>query len=144
VSRSAVRGRASPAGHQRKEQQAPGLTGGGCFAGALAGVLASAATIAIAALARAADVSLEADNETIALNAFALGTLVATAAGVVLAAIVRRRRPFVTITLAATALSLVPPVTASDDAATLAVLVVTHIVAAAIVIPALGRQLPAR
>jgi hypothetical protein len=112
--------------------------------GMLAGVAASAAAIAIAAAARAADVPLEIDDKTIAPAAFALQTLLATAAGVLLAAVVRRRRPFLAITLAATALSLIPPMTAPDDTATSIVLVATHLVAAAIVIPALGRQLAAR
>jgi Family of unknown function (DUF6069) len=112
--------------------------------GVLAGVAASAVAIAIAAAARAADVALEMDDKTIALAAFALQTLLATAAGVLLAAVVRRRRPFLAITLASTALSLIPLMTAPDDTATSIVLVATHLFAAAIVIPALGRQLAAR
>jgi Family of unknown function (DUF6069) len=59
-----------------------------------------------------------------------------TAAGVVLTAIVHRRRPILAITLAATGLSLIAPITAPDDTATSMVLVATHLVAAAIVIPA--------
>jgi hypothetical protein len=57
--------------------------------GVLAGVAASAVAIAIAAAARAADVPLEIDDKTIAPAAFALQTLLATAAGVLLAAVVR-------------------------------------------------------
>ena len=112
--------------------------------GALAGAGAAAATVAIAASARAADVALKVDDKAIPLVAFAFWTIVATAAGAVIAAIVRHRRPFLAITLAATALSLVPAVLAPDDTSTAAVLVGTHLVAAAIVIPALGRQLAAR
>jgi hypothetical protein len=92
-------------------------TGHPLRAGALAGVTASAASIAIAASARAADVSLEVDGKPIPLSAFVFWTLVATAAGVVLAAIVRRQRPFLAIALAATAVSLAPPAIAPDDTA---------------------------
>jgi hypothetical protein len=59
-----------------------------------------------------------------------------TAAGVLLDAILRRRRPFLAITIAAAGLSLIAPITAPDDTATSMVLVATHLVAAAIVIPA--------
>jgi hypothetical protein len=59
-----------------------------------------------------------------------------TAAGVLLTAIVHCRRPILAITIAATGLSLIAPITAPDDTATSMVLVATHLVAAAIVIPA--------
>lgn len=112
--------------------------------GAVAGAVAAAGTVAVAAAARAADVSLEVDGKAIPLAAFAFWTLVGAAAGVVIAAIVRRRRPFVIITGAATALSLVPALFAPDDVSTSVVLVVAHLIAAAIVIPALARHLPSR
>jgi hypothetical protein len=112
--------------------------------GVLAGVAASVATVAIAALAEAADVALEVDDKPIPLVAFAFWTIVATAAGAVIAAIVRRRRPFIAITLAATALSLIPATIAPDDTSTSVVLVGTHLAAAAIVIPALSRAVGAR
>lgn len=47
------------------------------------------------------------------------------------------------VTMVATALSLVPTLTAPGDMATKLVLALTHLVAAAIVVPPLARQLPA-
>jgi hypothetical protein len=50
---------------------------------------------------------------------------------------------FVRITVALTARSLVPDFTMSFDTASRLVLVITHVVAAAIVVPVLARRLPA-
>lgn len=110
--------------------------------GMLAGAAAAAATVVVAASAQAADVSLEVDGKAIPLTAFAFWTIVATFAGVVLAAVVRHRRRFLAATLTLTALSIVPSIVAPDDTATTIVLVGTHLLAAAIIIPAISNRLP--
>ena len=109
--------------------------------GALAGAIAAVCTTAVAAIASAADVSLEVDGTTIPIPAFAWWTLVGAALGVVLARFLRERRRFVVVTTVATGLSLIPAIAAPDDTATTAVLVAAHLLAAAIVIPTLSRQL---
>ena len=111
--------------------------------GALAGVVAAVCTTVVAAIARAADVSLEIDANAIPIPAFAWWTFVGAALGVVLARLLRERRRFVVVTTVATGLSLIPATAAPDDTATKAVLVGAHLLAAAIIIPALSRRLPA-
>ena len=117
-------------------------------AGAVAGVVAAVATTVIAAVAHGAGVSLEtAPGEQIPVLGFAQLTLFFTAIGVVIAAVLRRRahRPqstFVKVTVVLTALSVVPDLMLSADVATKATLIATHLVAAAIVIPALSSRLP--
>ncbi len=106
---------------------------------AAAAALASVATVTIAAVASAADVSLEVDDKAIPLSAFPFWTIIATAVGAITARFVRTRRTFQTVTIAATAVSLVPALTFPDDAATRLVLAGIHLVAAAIVIPLLSR-----
>lgn len=117
--------------------------------GALAGVLAAMATSAVAAVALAVDVPLEVDGEQIPVLGFAELTLVGTVIGVLLAkALVRwsatPRRTFTAATVALTALSLVPDLAVTATTATKLVLIATHVVAAAIVIPAVARRLPDR
>jgi hypothetical protein len=116
-------------------------------AGARTGLLAAAATTALAGGASAAGVSLEVGGEAIPLAGFAQMTLLCVAVGVVLAAAVRRwaaapRRTFTVATVALTAASLGPDLAVSASTATRAVLMATHLVAAAIVIPALASRLP--
>ncbi len=53
------------------------------------------------------------------------------------------RRRFVVVTTVATGLSLIPAIAAPDDTATKAVLVGTHLLAAAIIIPTLSHRLTA-
>ena len=115
-------------------------------AGATAGVIASVATLAFAAVARALDVSLEVGGEAIPLVGFAQVTLVAAIVGTVLAVVLARRtrrprRTFIATTLSLTGLSFVPDVLADAHTATKVTLALTHIVAAAIVIPALASRL---
>ena len=110
--------------------------------GGLAGAIAAVCTTVVAAIASAADVSLEVDAEAIPIPAFAWWTLVGAALGVVLARLLRERRRFVVVTAVAVGLSLIPPIAAPDDTATTAVLVGTHLLAAAIIIPTLSRRLP--
>ena len=115
--------------------------------GALAGVVAALATTTVAASALAADVPLEVDGEQIPLLAFAQLTLMGAALGVLLAKAFARwtRRPhgvFVATTVVLTALSIVPDLTIPATAASKAALICTHLVAAAVIVPALARRVP--
>jgi hypothetical protein len=110
--------------------------------GLVAGVAAAAATTAIAVAARAVDVPLAIDGKAIPVAAFAQLTLFFTAVGVLLARFIGRRSAFRTTTVVLAALSLVPDVAVSASTATKLTLMVTHVVAAAIVIPMLARRLP--
>jgi L-alanine-DL-glutamate epimerase-like enolase superfamily enzyme len=111
--------------------------------GAVAGAVAAVCTAVVAAIARAADVSLEIDGTAIPIPAFAWWTIVGAALGVVLARLLRDRRRFVVVATVAVGLSLIPAIAAPDDTATKAVLVGIHLLAAAIIIPTLSRQLAA-
>ena len=111
----------------------------------VAGLVAAAVTTAVAAAVHAAGVSFEVDGEMIPLVGFAQMTFLgAVIGGVVLAVLNRRsrsaRRRFLQTAAALTALSCVPSVTWPDDAATKLALVALHILAAAIVVPALIRH----
>ena len=115
-------------------------------AGAVAGGLAAIATSAVAAVARAVDVPLEIAGEAIPVVGFAQLTLICTLLGVLIAKVARRwaSRPqatFVRATVGLTALSLVPDLTADATTATIITLMLTHLVAAAIVIPRLAKRL---
>ena len=109
--------------------------------GVLAGAVAAVGTTVVAAVATAADVSLAVDGTPVPIPAFAWWTIVGAALGVLLTRLLRERRRFVVVTSVAVALSLIPALTAPDDTATKAVLVGTHLLAAAIIIPILARQL---
>lgn len=109
--------------------------------GALAGAAATVCTTAMAAIARAADVSLKVDGAAIPIAAFALWTLVGAALGVLMARLLRARRRFRVVTAVLTGLSLIPPIALPDDSATTMVLVAAHLLAAAIIIPTLSRGL---
>jgi hypothetical protein len=111
--------------------------------GAFAGAIAAVCTTVVAAVASAADVSLEINAEAIPIAAFASWALVGAALGVVLARLLRGRRRFVVVTTVVAGLSLIPAIAAPDDTATKAVLVGIHLLAAAIVIPTLGHRLTA-
>jgi Family of unknown function (DUF6069) len=114
--------------------------------GAVAALLASAGTVAVAAGARALDVPLRVGGEPIPLLGFAQLTFVASLIGTVLAVVMSRRasRPrhtFVTTTLLLTMFSIIPDAIADAQTATRVVLALTHVAAAAIVIPALASRL---
>jgi hypothetical protein len=111
--------------------------------GALAGAVAAVGTSAVAAIAQAADVGLEVDGTAIPPAAFAWWTVVGAALGVVLARLLRDRRRFVGVTVGLLGVSLVPAIAGPDDTATKVVLVGAHLLAAAIIVPALARQLAA-
>jgi hypothetical protein len=114
--------------------------------GLKAGLVAAAATTAIALIADAAGVSFEVDGEAIPVLAFAQMTLLGAVLGVLLAKGLRRwakhqQSTFVRTTVALTALSVVPDLTMGFDAASAATLVLAHVTAAAIIIPRLAARL---
>ena len=111
----------------------------------VSGVAAAAATTTIAAVAHAAGVSFAIDGEMIPLAGFAQLTFVgAVLGGLLLAVLVRRsdapRRRFLQVTAALTALSCIPSLAWSDDVATKVTLVLLHVLAAVIIVPALARH----
>jgi hypothetical protein len=115
-------------------------------AGAISGLTAAAATTAMVVVARAADIAVDVDGERIPLFGFAQLTLVGAILGVVLAKFVskfaaRPRRTFVAVTSVLTALSVVPDLLIEASTGSKLVLIATHLVAAAIVVPALAGRL---
>ncbi|WP_328529283.1 DUF6069 family protein [Nocardioides sp. NBC_00368] len=111
-------------------------------------VVASAVVTVLAVVASAAGVSFETASGTIPLAGYAQLTaffsLIGVAMAAVLARVARRpRRTFVVTTVVLTVASLVPDVTFGFDAASAVVLMLLHVVAAAIVIPVLARRLAA-
>ncbi|MBF9130297.1 hypothetical protein I0C86_15230 [Plantactinospora sp. S1510] len=116
--------------------------------GVVAAVTASAATMAVAAAGHAAGISLDISGAPIPVTGFGVLTAVFSLIGVVIAAVLSRfaRRPqrtFIRTTVVLTVLSLVPDVIVDAGTATKALLMLTHLVAAAIMIPALARRLAA-
>ncbi|MBQ1037453.1 DUF6069 family protein [Micromonospora sp. C81] len=114
--------------------------------GLIATVAASAATMAVAAVGHAAGISLDVADAPIPVTGFGVLTAVFSLVGVLLAALLSRfarrpRRTFVRTTVVLTVLSLVPDVIADAGVGTKALLMLTHLVAAAIVIPAVARRL---
>ncbi|MEV4823330.1 DUF6069 family protein [Micromonospora sp. NPDC049274] len=117
-------------------------------AGVLATVAASATTMAVAAVGRAAGVSLDVSGAPIPVTGFGVLTAVFASIGVLLAVLLSRfarrpRRAFVRTTVVLTVLSLVPDVLADAGTPTKALLMLTHLAAASIVIPAVARRLAA-
>jgi Family of unknown function (DUF6069) len=114
--------------------------------GAVAGVTAATGTTAFAAALEALGVSFEIKGEAIPLVGFAQMVLLGTIIGTVLAVVLARkvshpRRTFVITTVALTALTFVPDITANAPGSTRLALALSHVVAAAIVIPALASKL---
>ena len=116
--------------------------------GLVAGLLAALVVLGLALLAGAAGVSFELPDgeKSIPWLAFPQLVVVGTLIGLGIAAVARRRsarpaRTFVVVTGTLTALSLVTPFLAGGDAATEWTLVGLHLVAAALVIPAIARRL---
>lgn len=112
-----------------------------------AAVAASAVTTAIAAVASAAGVTFAGpDGSSIPLLGFAQLTFAFSLIAVGIAAVMARRarRPrstFVRTCVALLVLSVVPDLTFGFDGASAAVLILTHLAAAAIVVPVLARRL---
>ncbi|MEV6305443.1 DUF6069 family protein [Actinoplanes sp. NPDC051861] len=116
--------------------------------GLAAALVAAVATTLAAALARAAGADFEIPDggETIPLPGFAVVTAFFSVVGVVIAVALQRwsARPaerfrWTAVTL--TAVSLVPPLISGANAATVVALILLHLVAAAVMIPALTRAL---
>ncbi|MEV4512271.1 DUF6069 family protein [Dactylosporangium sp. NPDC049525] len=125
---------------------APSRTASLVGTGLVAAALASGATAAVAAAGSAAGISLDVDGAPIPVPGFAMLTAVFSVIGLALAVVMsfkarRPRRTFVRTTVALTVLSLVPDLIADAASATKALLMLTHLVAAAIVIPAVARRL---
>jgi hypothetical protein len=115
-------------------------------AGVVAGLVAAVVTMIVAAVARAGDVRLAVDGEQIPIVGFAELTLVGAAIGIGIAKLLARwarrpRRTFTVVAVALTALSLVPDLSVDATASSKLVLALTHIVAAAIVVPAIASRL---
>jgi Family of unknown function (DUF6069) len=121
--------------------------------GLAAGVAASVATELYGLVARAAGVPMAAAGlgsqhaQPVTLGMFAMGTIICTFWGTVLAVILNRyaarpARTFTVTALGLTAVSLIAPLTAADTAGwTKATLAVAHLLAASIVIPLLAHRL---
>ena len=118
------------------------------FHGLGATVAASTVITVLAVAASAAGVSFETASGPIPILGFAQLTAFFSLIGVAMAAVMSRvarrpRRTFVVTTVVLTVASLVPDVTFGFDAASAVVLMLLHVVAAAIVIPVLARRLAA-
>ncbi|MGB3442360.1 MAG: DUF6069 family protein [Actinophytocola sp.] len=114
--------------------------------GLTATAIAAVATSTIAALGDFAGISLAVGGAPIPVVGFAMLTVVFSVLGLGLALVLARtvrhpRTAFVRTTIVLTALSLVPDVLADAAATTKLLLMLTHVVAAAIVIPAIARRL---
>jgi amino acid transporter len=116
--------------------------------GVAATAVATAATMTVAAVGHAAGISLNLSGEPIPVIGFGFLTAVFSLIGVALAAVLARKarnpqRTFIRTTVVLTAVSLIPDAMSDSASATKALLMVTHLVAAAIVIPAVARRLAA-
>ena len=125
---------------------APASTSALFGTGILATVVASAATPVVAAAATVVGISLDVGGAPIPVLGFGTLTAFFSLIGVAMAAVMARvarhpRSAFVRTTVVLTALSLVPDVIAPAAPTTKALLMLTHLVAAAIVIPAVARKL---
>jgi Family of unknown function (DUF6069) len=109
------------------------------------GVVAAAATTAIATVAHAAGVPLAVDGEQIPFAGFAQMAFVGAALGGLIVAALNRwsgraRQRFQVVAATLTALSCIPSVAMPPDTATKLTLVAIHLVAAAIIVPVLVRR----
>jgi Family of unknown function (DUF6069) len=114
--------------------------------GVAAAAAAAVATTLIAVIAKGVDVPLAIADEPIPVAAFAQLTFICALVGTGLAALIGRRSNrartlFIRVTIALAVLSIVPDLAADTDAATRLTLIITHVVAALIVIPALADRL---
>jgi hypothetical protein len=110
------------------------------------GLVAATITTAVAAAVHAAGVPLAVDGEMIPLAGFAQMTFIGAVAGGLIAAYLKRRsvaprRRFLLTAGLLTALSCIPSIALPPDLATKLALVATHVIAAAIMVPVLARQL---
>lgn len=138
---------AGPASTQARSAQKPqvrGIIGKGL----LTAVGAAVVTTVVAALAKAAGVVFEIPDggEAIPLSGIAFVTFVFSVVGVIIAVALLRwsaqpAKRWVQVAVSLTALSLVPPFTVGAAVPTAATLVALHLVAAAVMIPAVKRHL---
>jgi heme A synthase len=120
---------------------------------ALAGLTAAVATGLYGLAARAAGIPMSAGSigasaaEPITVGMFAMGTLICTFWGTILAVLFARHasrpaRAYVRTTVALTVVSLIAPLGAVDTAtSTKLMLALAHLLAAAIIIPTVARRL---
>lgn len=115
--------------------------------GIAAGITAALATSLTAAVASSAGLDIEIGGEPIPASGFAVLTLIGALLGIAIAKVTQRtrhpRRVFVTATVILTALSIIPDVVADATWPTRLLLAVTHVIAAAIVVPSIARRLDA-
>jgi uncharacterized protein DUF6069 len=116
--------------------------------GLIAAGFAALATSFVAAAGDVFGISLAVHGAPIPVPGFAVLTAIFSVVGLVLALVLGRkarhpRTAFVRTTVVLTALSLVPDVLTDAAASTKTLLMLTHLVAAAIVIPAIARRLSA-
>ena len=114
--------------------------------GLKAAAVAAVATTAFAAVAHVAGVSFEIKGEAIPLAGFTQLTFAFSLVGMGIAKLCARggasaRRRFVQVTMGLTLVSLVPDLLADATTSTRLSLMVSHLIAAAIVIPALAGRL---
>ena len=116
------------------------------LAGATATAAAAAATALVAAAGQAIGISTDVSGAPIPATGFAVMTVIFSVLGLVIAAALRRfahhpRTAWLRTTVTLTVLSFVPDLLADAATATKVLLMATHVVAAAIVIPAVARRL---
>lgn len=115
--------------------------------GLAAGVVAAAATSLAAVIATALGADLAIGGEQIPTSGFAMLTFVGAIVGSAIAKVAQRtdrpHRTFVRTTVVLTALSLIPDVVADATWSTRVLLGVTHLIAAAIIVPALASRVSA-
>ncbi|GIH04033.1 hypothetical protein Rhe02_21000 [Rhizocola hellebori] len=114
--------------------------------GVAAAAAASVATMIVATVGHAAGISLDMGGVAIPVTGFGVLTAGFSLVGVILAVVLayqarHPRRVFVRTTVVLTVLSLVPDAIADAGPATKALLMLAHLVAAAIVIPSLAHRL---
>ena len=114
--------------------------------GSAATVAAAVATAVVAAAGQAIGISTEISGAPIPVPGFATLTVIFSVLGLVIAVALRRfarspRTAWLRTTVALTALSFVPDLLADAAVSTKGLLMLTHVVAAAIVIPAVARRL---
>lgn len=123
----------------------PGL-GSVLLAGSAATAAAAIATAAVAAAGQAVGISTNVSGAPIPTPGFAVLTVMFSVVGLVIATALRRFAPrprvaWIRTTVALTTLSFVPDLLADAAVTTKLLLMLTHLVAAAIVIPTVARRL---
>ena len=115
--------------------------------GLISGAIAAVATSATVLVAHAAGEDVAVGGEQIPVAGFAQFVLVGALIGIALARMFSRRarRPrstFVRTTVVLTAMSIVPDLVVEASIGSRIVLMLTHVIAAAIIIPTLAARLP--